>query len=125
LNFAGKKAITLFGFDDMEAARNQITQCVPDKGLIHAKRTKINWDNPEILILSCILPLVIILAIQEIGMIAYQFFNIILFFVIGLYIWIARPISIAQGKGWEKFETLTGIFLIICSIFLLATRQFE
>ena len=120
LNFVNKKRITLFGFEDMEAARNQIAQYIPDKGLIHQKRAKINWDNPAILILSCILPLVTILVIQEIGIVAYQFFNVILFFAIGLYIWIARPISIAQGKRWGKFETIMGIVLIICSILLLA-----
>jgi len=120
LKFMNKKVITLFGFEDMEVARKQISQYIPDKSLIHVKRTKVTWDNPAILILSCVLPLVIMLLIQGIGYYANLFFFAIVFFTTGLHTWIARPISIAQGKEWEKFETVMGILLIIFSIFLLA-----
>jgi len=124
LAFANKKAITLFGFEDMETAAKQISQLIPDKGLIRRKRANVNWDNPVIMILSGILSLVIILAIQEIGKEAYQFFNVVLFLALGLYNLIARPISRAQGKGWEKLETIVGIGLIVCSILLLVLELF-
>ncbi len=35
--FANKKAIILFGFEDMEAAAKQIAQYIPDKNLLHRK----------------------------------------------------------------------------------------
>jgi hypothetical protein len=122
LSFLNKRVIELFGFDDMEAARHQIAQYIPNQDLIHQKRARINWNTPAGLLFLCTLPLVIILAIQVASMAAYQFFLIILFFITGLYVWIARPISVAQGKGWEKLEMILGILLIVCSIFLLVIQ---
>jgi hypothetical protein len=124
LTFANKKVLTLFGFEDMETATKEIAQYIPDKDLIFHKKAKINWDNPIILTLSSVLILAIILAVQEIGEVAYRFFNVLFFSAFGLYNLIARPISRAQGKGWERFETVIGIFLIVCSVLLLALELF-
>ncbi len=124
LTFANKKVVTLFGFEDMGAATKEIAQYIPNKDLILQKKAKINWDNPIIMILSSILTLAIILAVQEIGEVAYRFFNVLFFSAIGLYSLIARPISRAQGKGWERFETVIGIFLIVGSAYLLALELF-
>jgi hypothetical protein len=124
LAFANKKIITLFGFDDMVAAEKQITQYISDQSFIHRKRAKINWDNPAIMIFSGILTLALILVIQEIGEKAYHFFNVAFSLAFGLYNLIARPISRAQGKSWEKFETVIGIVLIISSVLLLALELF-
>lgn len=122
LAFLNKRGITLFGFEDMETARKQIAQYIPNQDLIHQKRTRINWDNPVVLIFWCILPWVVILAFQKMNLEAYQFFLILFFFGSGLYYLIARPLSTAQGKGWEKLETISGILSIILSIFLLAVE---
>jgi uncharacterized integral membrane protein len=124
LGFVNKKVITLFGFEDMEEATKQIAQYIPDKGSIRRKRAKINWDNPVVMIVSGILTLAIILAVQEIGQVAYQFFNAAFFLVFGLYNLIGRPISRLQGKGWEKFETIISVVLIICSILMLVLTLF-
>jgi len=124
LVFRSKKLITLFGFEDMEAAIKQITQYISDQSSIHRKRAKINWDNPAIMIFSVILPSVIILAIQEIGEKAFYISSVVSSLTFGLYSLISRPISRAQGKGWEKFETVIGVILIICSVLLLAVILF-
>jgi hypothetical protein len=124
LAFENKKAVTLFGFEDMESAIKQIAQYIPNKDLLIRKKAKINWDNPTIMIIAALLTLAIILAVQEIGEVAYRFFNVLFFSAFGLYNLIARPISRAQGKGWEGFETFLGVALIVCSIFLLALDLF-
>jgi len=124
LAFRSKKLITLFGFEDMEAAIKQITQYISDQSSIHRKRTKINWDNPTIMIFSIILPSAIILAIQEVGEKAFYFSSVVSSLTFGVYSLISRPISRAQGKGWENFETVIGVTLIICSVLLLAVTVF-
>jgi hypothetical protein len=124
LTFERKKKIILFGFEDMGAATRQITQYTSDQSLIHRKKTKINWDNPAIMIFSSILVLVILLAVQGVGEKAYRFFNVLFFFLFGSYNLIARPISSAQGNRRKKFETIIGAVLIICSLFLLALEFF-
>jgi len=120
LVFADKKRVTLFGFENMEMAKNQIVQYIPDKGLIHQKQVKINWGNPVSIILTSVITMVIFLAIQESGEKASSIFNFLFSFSLGLYFLIARPISRAQGQSWKKFETIMSVFLIISSIFLLA-----
>ncbi len=125
LSFANKKRLTLFGFEDMEAAIKQIEQNIPENVSIHRKRARVNWDNPVIMSLIMVLTFFIILAVLKIGKDAYQFFNVIFFSAFGIYTLTARPISRTQGKGWVKFETIIGITLIACSVLLFAVTLFD
>lgn len=122
LSFLNKRAIELFGFEDMEAARNQITQYVPSQDLIHQKQIRINWGTPAGLIILLTLPFVVMLAIQAASRMAALYFGLIVSFATGLYILIARPISTVQGKGWGKLEIILGILLVVGSIPLLVIQ---
>ncbi len=124
LILAKRKEVTLFGFEDMEGITKQIEQVLPDGVSIRRKRTKLNWDQPITITFILLLTLAIVLAIQEIGEKAYRFFNVFFFFSCGFYNLVSRPISRAQGAGWKMFETVIGIFLITCSVFLLALELF-
>jgi len=124
LTLADKKAINLFGFDDMGTAIEQIEALITDDAIIRKKRMKLDWDRPIIMILTSLLTLAIILGIQEIGEQAYRFFNVVFFFSFGCFNLVFRPISRAQGIGWKLFETIIGSVLIVCSILILAIEIF-
>lgn len=121
LTFANKKTIYLWGFEDMKSAANQIAESIHNKDLIHQKKSKINWGNPIIMILTGILTLAIILAADRMGTKAYYLFVAIFFLSFGLYVIFASPISSAQGKGYRKLELGMGVALLVFAIAILAS----
>jgi hypothetical protein len=124
LIFANRKVVALFGFEDMATATKEIEQEFPNEASVRRKRMKINWEQPIFMILSGLLALAVILAVQEIGERAYRFFNVLFFFSLGFYNLVFRPISQAQGKSWKIFETVMGVILIVCSVSLLVLELF-
>jgi hypothetical protein len=120
LALANQKTVYLFGFEDMATATKQIEEVISNEASIRRKRMKLNWDQPIIMILSGLLTLAIILGIQEIGESAYRFFNAFVSFSLGLYVLIFKPISSAQGKGWQKFEIGSGVLFIVVAVSNLA-----
>jgi hypothetical protein len=119
LTFVDKQIVNLFGFENMEMAANQIAQYLPVKSLIHRKRTKINWDNPLIMIANIVLPLIFILVIQKMGETTYYFFVALFYSAFGLYFLIASPILHTRGKSWRTLEIIIGTMFIVISIFVL------
>ena len=119
LTFANKQIVNLFGLENMETAARQIEAALPDTASIHRKRMKLNWDHPIVILLTGILALALIIAIQEIGERAFRFYIGLFYFSFGLSFLVSRPISRSQGKGWRGYETFFSILLMVGAVIIL------
>ena len=113
-----KRTIALSGFENMELVAQNIKDIIPEKSLIRRKKQNIDWDNPALILIISSLSLAAILLIQGLGDTIYLIFDAVFFFVFGLFNLTYKPLTRSWGKRIEKYEVISSVFLVTCSIAL-------
>jgi hypothetical protein len=121
---SSRKTLYINGFEGMEDIVQQLEQRLPDKSQALRKRPAIDWSSSVLQIGIVAVSVIVILLIQRLGQYAYNVFNMLLLFAVGLYSLIYRPITKSAGKRFALFEIITGSVLVFCALVMAGILLF-
>ena len=111
-----KRAIHLGGFNEMEKIANLVKEKISDSVLVQTKRHRLDWENPIVLIITCIVTMVIMGIIASKGAKAMDIFTILFALCVGSWLLTYRPLTKADLRS-KWFEIIAALFMIIMGIY--------
>lgn len=119
-----KKSISIAGFENMNDLAERILNNASEKNVQYKTQQTFKINTSLLIIVSAIFTTFVIIALNKIDNISYDFFSNVFGMLIGMYFFFFAPISKSLGAKQRRFELYGGGFLFIFNAASLLRQLF-
>lgn len=111
-----KKAMNIFGFDNLEEILLIIKERSSKDVIIKQKKYKVDWNSPQAIVSIMLTTVIILGAIMNFDRNLYDIFNSIFMIGFAMFFFFYRPISKSLGSRFRILEVISSLLILVGSI---------